>query len=100
MVIEVTISCRLRNNVTGFSVTTGKVTGAPVWSTPVTGVDRPGASGSGAIRNSDAGIDGFGPDLVVGRDRDWDVGTLLIFLKWPKAVACCKLFCLSVLNKL
>jgi hypothetical protein len=37
---------------------------------------------------------------VVGRDRDWDVGTLLIFLKWPKAVACCKLFCLSVLNKL
>jgi hypothetical protein len=92
MVIEVTISCRLRNRVTGFSVTTGKVTGAPVWSTPVTGVDRPGASGSGAIRKPDAADDASRP----GRD----VGALLMCLKWPKAVARCKLFCLSALNKL
>ena len=56
MVIEVTISWRFRNSVSGFSVTTGSVTGAPVSSTPVTA-----ATGQGVgIEGDDHAIGGIG----------------------------------------
>ena len=52
MVIIVTTSCELRNRVSGRSWTTGSSTGFPSWSTPETGRERCGLSGSGARSKS------------------------------------------------